>query len=181
MPRPRLLGTTVFIGAIRDPARLPALQRAATARRCYLTVITLAELYAGAKSPRQTALIDRLALLFARDNRSFTPEQTEWVAAGRLLARAIARRGAMEPRDHYPNLLIAQIAARIGAAIVTDNVSDLREWVALGKLDATIQPQQSRSLSPHRTKLIARVVLPPRPWDKAPLGCGIDPGGRHAT
>ncbi len=44
----------------------------------------------------------------------------------------------MEPRDHFPDVLIAQIAARIGTAIVTDNVSDLRDRVALGRLDATV-------------------------------------------
>ena len=143
MPRPLLFDTTVFIVAIRDPARLPALQRAATTRRCYLTAVTIAELYAGARSPRQTALIDRLALLFARDQRLLVPEAGEWAAAGRLIARAIIRRGAMEPRDHYPDVLIAQIADRIGAAIVTDNVSDLRDWIALGRLDATVPPPES--------------------------------------
>ncbi|CAA9556400.1 MAG: hypothetical protein AVDCRST_MAG18-706 [uncultured Thermomicrobiales bacterium] len=145
MPRPLLFDTTVFIATIRDPARLPTLQRAATTRCCYLTAVTVAELYAGARSPRQTALIDRLALLFARDERLLAPERAEWSAAGRLIARAIARRGAMEPRDHYPDVLIAQIADRLGAAIVTDNVGDLRDWIALGRLDATVPPPQSRA------------------------------------
>lgn len=145
MPRPLLLDTTVLISAIRDPSRLPALQRAATVRRAHLTTITVAELYAGARTPRQTALIDRLVLLFSRDDRLLVPEPDEWAGAGHLIARAIARRGAMEPRDHYPDVLIAQIAARIGATIVTDNVSDLRDWVTLGKLDATIQPPRPRS------------------------------------
>ncbi len=51
----------------------------------------------------------------------------------------------MEPRDHYPDVLIAQIADRLGAAIVTDNVGDLRDWIALGRLDATVPPPQSRA------------------------------------
>jgi predicted nucleic acid-binding protein len=133
---------TVFIAAIRDPARLPALQRAAT-RRCYLTAITIAELYAGARSSRQTALIDRLALLIACDQRLLAPEADEWAAAGRSIVRAIVRRGAMEPRDHHPDVLLARIADRIGAAIVTDNVSVLRDRIALGRLDATVPLPES--------------------------------------
>lgn len=44
----------------------------------------------------------------------------------------------MEPRDHYPDVLIAQIAHRLGAAIISENVDDLRGRIALGRLDAAI-------------------------------------------
>lgn len=44
----------------------------------------------------------------------------------------------MEPRDHYPDVLIAQMAGRIGASVVTDNVADLRRWIRLGRLDAAV-------------------------------------------
>jgi predicted nucleic acid-binding protein len=103
-----------------------------------LTAVTIAELQAGARSPQQAALIEQLAALFARQDRHLTPAATEWAAAGRLIARAIARRGFMEPRDHYPDVLIAQIAERIGAAVITDNAADFREWIRLGRLDSTV-------------------------------------------
>ncbi|CAA9567067.1 MAG: hypothetical protein AVDCRST_MAG88-1992 [uncultured Thermomicrobiales bacterium] len=45
----------------------------------------------------------------------------------------------MEPHDHYPDALIAVIAARLGAAIVTANLADFCSWIVLGKLDATVQ------------------------------------------
>ena len=45
----------------------------------------------------------------------------------------------MEPRDHYPDALIAQIAPRLGAAIATANMADCRSWIVLGKLDASVQ------------------------------------------
>src|SRR5438046_653477 len=83
---------------------------AARVRRCSLTAVTVAELHAGALSPHQAALIDRLAALFTRDERLPAPVADEWAAAGRLVARAIARRGMMEPRDHYPDALIALLA-----------------------------------------------------------------------
>ena len=138
MPRPLLYDTTALIAAIRDPARLPAIHRAALSGRHYLTAITIAELQSGARSPQQAALIERLAMLFARHGALLAPRADEWAAAGRLIARAIRRRCAMEPRDHYPDVLIAQVAGRLGAAIVTDNASDLRFWVALGRLDARV-------------------------------------------
>ncbi len=138
MARPLLFDTTALVAASRDPSRLPALRRAALSSRSYLTAVTVAELHAGVRSPEQAALIERLAALFARDERLLVPAAAEWVAAGRLIARAIQRQGAMEPRDHLPDVLIAQVAGRIGAAVVTDNVVHLRRWIALGRLDAVI-------------------------------------------
>ena len=138
MARPLLLDTTALVAAIRDQARLPALRRAALSSRSYLTSVTIAELQAGARSPQQAALIDHLAALFARQERLLTPTGAEWGAAGRLIARAVMRRGAMEPRDHYPDVLIAQVASRIGAAVITDNAADFRGWIQLGRLDSTV-------------------------------------------
>lgn len=138
MTRPLLFDTTALIGAIRDPSRLTWLRRAAGSPRYYLTSVTIAELHSGARTTQQAFLIEQLARLFARDGRLLTPTADEWSAAGRMIARAIIRSGAMEPRDHYPDALIAQIAGRMEAAIITDNVGDLRGWIALGRLNATI-------------------------------------------
>jgi len=40
--------------------------------------------------------------------------------------------------------LIAQIAAHIGATVVTANRTDFRAWIALGDLDATLQEGTER-------------------------------------
>lgn len=100
--------------------------------------MTVAELLAGSRTPRQSLLIDQLASLFERNGRLLAPLAAEWSAAGRLIARAIWRRGAMEPRGHYPDVLIALAASRIGAAILTDSADDFRAWIVLGSLDATV-------------------------------------------
>ena len=139
MTRPPLLDTTVLIAALRDPARLAALRHLIAARHCYLTAVTVAELHAGARSREQQAAVAQLTAVFARFDRLLAPTVTEWAAAGRLIARARWRQGAMEPRDHYPDALIAQVADRLGATIVTANVADFRAWIALGRLDATVQ------------------------------------------
>lgn len=138
MPRPLLFDTTALVATVREPAREPAFRRTAE-QGGYLTSVTVAELLAGSRTPRQSLLIDQLAAVFERNGRLLAPTAVEWAATGKLIARAIARRGAMEPRDHYPDVLIAQIAGRIGAAIITDNVVDFRRWISVGSLDATVR------------------------------------------
>lgn len=139
MTRPLLFDTTVLIAALRDPARLGALRRRVATRRPYLTAVTTAELHAGARSREQVAAGATLVAVFARFDRLLAPTAAEWEAAGRLIARARWRRGAMEPRDHCPDALIAQVADRLGAAVVTANLADFRAWIALGRLDAVVQ------------------------------------------
>lgn len=139
MTRPLLLDTTILIAALRDGARLVALRRLVATGRPYLTAVTVAELHAGARTREQAAAVAALAAVFARFDRLLAPAAAEWEAAGRLIARARWRRRAMEPRDHYPDALIAQVAARLGATIVTANRADFRAWIALGRLDATVR------------------------------------------
>lgn len=126
MTRPLLFDTTVLVAALRDEARLAALRRLAATRRCHLTAVTVAELQAGARSREQAAAVAGLTAVFARFERLLAPTAAEWEVAGRLIARARWLRGAMEPRDRYPDVLIAQVAARLGAAIVTVNRADFR-------------------------------------------------------
>ncbi len=47
--------------------------------------------------------------------------------------------GALAPRDHYPDALIAQVAAHLGAAIVTANPANFRPWIVFGKLDTSVR------------------------------------------
>lgn len=137
MTRPLLLDTTVLVAALRDEVRLSPLRRMVATHQCYLTAVTVAELHAGARSRPQQAAVAQLTAVFTRFGRLLTPTAADWEGAGRLIARARWRRGMMEPRDHYPDALIALAADRLGATIVTANLADFRSWIALGKLDAT--------------------------------------------
>jgi len=143
MSRPLLFDTTVLIASLRNPARRPSLRRVITTGHCYLSAVTIAELHAGARTRDQQAAIVQLTTAFARINRILIPTAFEWEAAGRLIARARWRQGSMEPRDHYPDALIAFAADRIGATIVTANVADFRSWITLGQLDATVQDDRA--------------------------------------
>lgn len=140
--RPLLFDTTVLIAALRDEARFVALRREVAARRPYLTAVTVAELQAGARSREQRDAVAQLTAVFARFERLLAPNAAEWEAAGRLIARARRERGAMEPRDHYPDTLIAQVAARLGATIATANRADFQGWIALGRLNATVRERE---------------------------------------
>lgn len=134
-----LLDTTVLIAALRDPARMVSLRRMVATQRCSLTAVIIAELYAGSRSRAQQAAVAQLIAVFARFARILTPTAGEWETAGRLIAHARWARGAMEPRDHFADVLIAQVADRLGAAILTANVSHFRSWIAFGKLNAVVQ------------------------------------------
>jgi predicted nucleic acid-binding protein len=140
--RPLLLDTTVLVAALRDESRLAALRRLVATGRPYLTAVTVAELQVGARSRNQAVAVAGLTTVFARFDRLLSPTVAEWDAAGRLIARARWRHGAMEPRDHYPDVLIAQVAHRLGATIVTANRADFRTWITLGRLDATVREEQ---------------------------------------
>lgn len=138
MTRPLILDTTIFVSAFRDPRRFAALRRTIRSPRSVLTAVTVAELYAGARSRRQSAAIDLVVRAFEGDGRLVAPTTGDWSATGRLIAHAIARRGAMEPRAHYPDVPIAYVGSRPGAVIVTDNVDDFLGWVTLGNLDVSV-------------------------------------------
>jgi predicted nucleic acid-binding protein len=107
--------------------------------RCFATAVTAIELHAGAHSREHQAAVVQLLTVFSRFDRLLAPTGEEWVAAGRLIAHARWRQGDMEPRDHYPDVLIAYMAARIGATLVTANVADFRRWVVLGGLDIPVR------------------------------------------
>lgn len=139
MPRPLLLDTTVFVSALRDVSRRESLHRLSRRQRTFATAVTAVELHAGARSRDQQAAVVQLLAAFSRFGRLLAPTSEEWVAAGRLIAQARWRHGDMEPRDHYPDVLIVLIAARLGATIATANVADFQRWATLGRLDITVR------------------------------------------
>ena len=144
MPRPLVLDTTVFVLALRDPARLASLRRSILRQQCYVTAVTAIELHAGARSRSQQTAVAQLISTFARYDRLLVPTSDEWAGAGRLIAHARWRHGDMKPRDHYPDVLIACVAARLGATIITANAADFRRWVTLGGLDANVTSDLQR-------------------------------------
>lgn len=147
--RPLILDTTVLIAALRNPSEMRDLRRLAVTSRPYLTAVTVAELQAGARNRTQAAAVHQLTTVFTRFDRLLTPTAAEWEAAGRLIAQARWHQGAMAPRDHYADVLIVQIAARLKATLVTANQADFLAWIALGNLNVRLRNTHDTS-SPER-------------------------------
>jgi predicted nucleic acid-binding protein len=89
------------------------------------------ELYAGALSPADKRDYDAINQLFLRHGYMLTPTHHDWTASGILLARYQQRYGALEPRDHINDLLIALSAANADAELITENDTDMRRWQAM--------------------------------------------------
>ena len=86
------------------------------------------ELYAGALSPADKRDYDAINQLFSRRGYMLTPDHQDWTASGILLARYQQRYGALEPRDHINDILIALSAANANAELITENDADMRRW-----------------------------------------------------
>jgi predicted nucleic acid-binding protein len=91
----------------------------------WLSSVVLAELFAGARSG-SIRIIEKLERDFARVQRVLTPNGTDWVATGRILAKVGAKYGFDQiGRARLTNdTLIAVSAARVGIEIVTANPKD---------------------------------------------------------
>jgi predicted nucleic acid-binding protein len=145
MARPDILDTSVLIHLFRDPRRADALFRRVASGHTWLSAIAVAELYAGTRSSDDALMIARLVAVMQRIDRMLTPTDTEWVRAGRLLARHVRVRGDIQPRDHLADVLILVSAARLNGAIVTLNVRHFETWAALANasgLDVAVTPFQ---------------------------------------
>lgn len=78
-----------------------------------------------------------------RSDRLLTPDEDDWVLAGRLINRHVRTIGDIRPRDHLADVLILVSAAGIQGTVRTANVRHFQTWrrlaVASG-LDVTVTP-----------------------------------------
>jgi predicted nucleic acid-binding protein len=128
MARPEVPDTSVLLAAIRRPERWPALLRSLQAGQIWLSSVVLAELYAGTRSPEDRLILDRIATAMRRVDRFLTPDDGDWIRAGRLIARQVRLHGALRPRDHLADVLILVSAARLRGVVVTVNLRHFEAW-----------------------------------------------------
>ena len=100
MARPEIPDTSALLDALRRPDRWPALERSLRSGHVWLSSVVLAELYAGTRSPDDRMALDRITLAMRRVDRILTPDASDWMRAGRLIARRIRLHGDLRPRDH---------------------------------------------------------------------------------
>jgi len=124
--RPALFDSSIYISGIRrGEDAILALRRFSVDTPLWLSAVVLEELYAGAAG-RVLHAVERLERDFDRVKRILVPNLSDWIQAGRVLARVAAK-------YHYENIelgrltndaLIAMSAARLGVRVITANEQD---------------------------------------------------------
>jgi predicted nucleic acid-binding protein len=136
----------VLLAAIRRPERWPAFLSSLQSGQVWLSSVVLAELYAGTRSPDDGLILDRIAVAMRGRDRLLTPDDEDWIRAGRLIARQIRLHGTLRPRDHLADVLILISAARLGGVVVTANLRHFEAWrrlaVAAG-LDVMVRSSEA--------------------------------------
>jgi predicted nucleic acid-binding protein len=94
----------------------------------YLSAVVLMELRAGALSPRDRRLLQRLETAFERAGRILAPSRTVFADAGDALRRLQTDRGYHLGGSHSiaNDVLITLSARSIGATVITQNERDYR-------------------------------------------------------
>ena len=126
--QPALLDSSIYISALRrkDDAAL-SLRRIAADAPLWLSAVVLEELYAGA-GERERRVVERLERDFDKAKRILLPNLSDWVQAGRVLARLAARYDYERiGQGRLTNdALIAMSAGRLGVRVITTNERDFR-------------------------------------------------------
>jgi len=86
----------------------------------------LGELYAGATTQEDRKDLESLRQALGKNITETTVE--DWILAGRCIAIYSMRLGMVKPRDHILDVLIAITAAKIGAALATENLRHMKRW-----------------------------------------------------
>lgn len=121
-----LFDSTLYIESLRRSDGTLLLARTYGESLMHLNSVVVEELYAGATDAKAEAAIERLHVSFQRVRRIVTPLHTDWVEAGRVLAK-IGRKYGHETigRSRLTNdALIAISASRQGVAVATLDIGD---------------------------------------------------------
>jgi predicted nucleic acid-binding protein len=120
--------TSVWVPYLRDRRYASTIEPLVDARRAWLSSVVLLELYAGAVTIDDVRDVNAIRSA-ARDlDRLYHPTEDDLVVAGRVLSHQARRHGALRPRDHSHDLLIAIGAARTGSLLLTENRRDMERW-----------------------------------------------------
>jgi len=128
--QPALFDSSIYITALRrgDDAAL-ALRRIAADAPLWLSAVVLEELYAGA-ADRDRQIVERLERDFDRAKRILVPNLSDWIQAGRVLARLAAKYHCEKiGQGRLTNdALIAVSAGRLGVRVITANQRDFKRF-----------------------------------------------------
>jgi len=86
------------------------------------------ELYAGTRDRADKRELDRMERILSRINRVITPQSRDFYLAGQMISYYSRTHGAIKPRDHVCDVLIALCAVDVGAELVTENAEHMQIW-----------------------------------------------------
>jgi len=118
----------VYIRYFRQGSYEALLLETLRKNRAYVLAPVLAELYAGTPDQEGKKRVDRFYQAASRADKVVFPDPSDWIQAGVLLRRYQSRYGIIEARHHLMDALIAVLASRIGAVLVTENEIHMRKW-----------------------------------------------------
>lgn len=122
------LDTSIWIPYLREGRYEETVEGLVADGRAWLPSLVLLELYAGTTSAREKRAVDALRRAARNLGRLYHPTEEDMCLAGEILASHGRRAGAVRPRDHSHDLLIAIAAARSGTLLLTENIGDMRRW-----------------------------------------------------
>lgn len=120
--------------------------RAIQSGQVWISSVVLAELYVGTHSRDDQLILDRIILAARRMERLLTPDESDWIRAGRLISRRARLHGSVLPRDHLADVLILVSTARLQGIVVTANLRHFEMWRRLavaGGLDVMVRAADS--------------------------------------
>jgi len=129
--RPSVVDSSIFIPYFRSDTYGPLIRRLFGDGRLVLSSVVAAELLAGALNRGALNVCRQLFRRAQSQGLIAPPEHGDWLQAGELLARYARRFGAVDAAKHFPDILIVLTARRLGAELLTDNLSDMTTWARM--------------------------------------------------
>jgi predicted nucleic acid-binding protein len=137
-----LLDTNVYFAVLRERDYF-ARHRDVLARlgpRTYLSSVVFFELSQGARGDLGRALVRRATATLQKVGRVVSPTDSDWERSGVVQGRIWDAHPFLRTKNLQNDLLLACTALRIGAIVVTENLTDFR-------LIARFLPHRTRSMA----------------------------------
>jgi len=121
-----ILDTSIYIPFINDGVVHPILEIDLGKPIIYLSVVVIAELYAGSFDNQSIKLLDKLYKAFYDTQRLVAPSANDWQTTGKVIAKLGGKHGFENIflSKIQNDVLIALSAKQIGASVITKNAKD---------------------------------------------------------
>jgi predicted nucleic acid-binding protein len=109
----QIFDSSVLIPWLRDGSYDQLVTASFTSRQFMLCTVVWMELYAGTRSASDKRDLDRMVQALADVGRVISPHPKDFYQAGQMIAYYARQYGAIRPRDHANDVLIALCASRV--------------------------------------------------------------------